>query len=161
MLSRKKGVLLGLLLAGVMSASSAHALNLASLKIAAGYIPDGKVFGGLLKANIGPFSTYAEFFRDAGVTTAHLGGNPISFKLPTPKIQPYFELGGGLSHATGHGDSKTSLMGNAVVGAEMDLGAMTRLFAQSKYIYTFRSDLSLARVRTVAIQAGLSWSLDI
>ena len=76
-----------------------------------------------------------------------------------PQLHPYIEAGGGISRSSGGGTSKTRAMANAVVGAEVDLSERTRLFGQVKYIYTFGSE-TLA-VREVAIQAGLSFNLNL
>ena len=161
-MTRKTALFLCLLISGLAFAPDVQGLDLASVKVGVGYIPDGSIFGGMVKASLGPFSTYTEFFKKSGTTTVNLGGNIFSLKLPLPKLHPYIEAGGGINRSSGGGSSKTRAMANVVVGGEMEMGGNTRLFAQVKYIYTFGSKVvTIDFNREVAIQAGLSFHLGL
>jgi len=159
-MNRKRVFFLVLLLSGILLSTNAYGLSLASVQAGAGFIPDGKIFGAMVKASLGPFfSTYAEFFKKEGITTTNVGGNFFSLKLPTPKLKPYIDFGGGLNRSSGNGASKTRLMASVAAGAEIPMGEKSGIFGHVKYIYTFGSDLMA--VRDVVIQAGLSFNLGI
>lgn len=163
-MKRKRVFFLVLLLSGLFLSTNAYGLSLASVQAGASFIPDGKIFGAMVKASLGPFfSTYAEFFKKGDHTTTNVGGNFFSLKLPTPKLKPYIDFGGGLNRSSDGDNSKTRLMANVAAGAELALGGKTSLFGQVKYIYTFGSSALIGNDvgRDVVIQAGLSFNLGI
>jgi len=136
-------------------ASDAQALG--ALKLGAGVIPNGRVPGGMVALEMGPFSSFIEVFKKSGTTTANLGGNLI-LKLPMPMLQPYAGAGGGLSKVSGDQfPTKTNLMLDLVVGADLHFSGKVGLFGQIKYIYTFGSGALI--VRDVAFQAGFALRL--
>jgi hypothetical protein len=130
-----------------------------SLKPGFAFIPDGRVPGGILQADIGPLSPFVEAYRKSGVTTANLGVNLVVVRLPAPVVTPYVAGGGGIARASGNGVTKTRAMVNGLAGADVKLPGTTSLFGQIKYIYTLGG--SQLAVRDVAFQAGLKIYLGL
>lgn len=136
----------------------AHALVGLSIKLGAGFIPDGSRPGGIVQADIGPLSPFAEFFKKSGVTTVNAGAN-LLLRLPFPLLSPYGGAGGGLSRTSAAGASRTRGLFNALAGADLKLPGATSFFGQIKYMYTFGSGNLV--VREVAIQAGLRFYIGL
>ncbi|MSS71318.1 MAG: hypothetical protein EXS64_07495 [Candidatus Latescibacteria bacterium] len=136
----------------------ADALVGVGFKLGAGWIPDGKIPGGMVAVELGPLSPFVEAFRKSGTTTVNLGGNLI-FKLPLPLVKPYGGAGGGLSRISGGGASRSRGLFDLVAGADVKLPGAVGVFGQIKYLYTFGSGTFL--LRDVAFQAGVVFSLGI
>ena len=130
-----------------------------SLKPGVTFIPDGKRPGGMLQADIGPLSPFAELYKKSGVTTANLGLNLVVARLPAPLVTPYVSGGGGIVRSSGGGITKVKAMVNGLVGADVKLPGSTSLFGQVRYIYTLGG--STLAVRDVAVQAGLKVYLGL
>ncbi len=133
------------------AASSAQALVGFSIKLGGGLIPDGRRPGGIVQADIGPISPFAEFFKKSG-TTFNTGANFL-VRLPTPLLSPYAGFGGGISRTTAAGISKSRTLMNLLIGADLKTQGTLSFFGQAKYIYTFGGK-TLA-LRELAFQAGL------
>ena len=148
-----------LLSALAFSASDADALVGITFKFGGAYIPNGSRPGGVIQADFGPLSPFAELYRKSGVTTANVGLNLIFFKLPLPILQPYIGAGGGISRSSGGGVSKERVMLTGLGGTDLKLTEGLHFFGQIKYLYTLGSGAFV--VRDVALQAGVAFRLGI
>ena len=155
----KRGIILLVLTTGIfLFAAEAHAIAGLSIKIGGGFIPEGSRPGGIVKADIGPISPFAEFFKKSGTTTLNLGANLLFFNLPLPILQPYLGGGGGVSWSSGGGQSKAYFLATGVGGTDLKLTESLHLFGQVKYLYTFGSGSFV--IRKVAIQAGVVFGFE-
>ena len=156
-MSRTAAVILSLLVATLASAPRAEAILGASVRVGGSFIPDGRIPGGIVNADIGPLNPFAEIYRKSGVTTVNLGGH-ILLKLPLPLVKPYGGIGGGITRSSGGGASRSRTLFSLKAGADLKIWGNAGLFGQIEYLYTFGSG-SFGLVRKVAIQAGLAFGL--
>lgn len=154
-MNAKAAVALGVVLTLAALPSTSGALVGISIKVGGGFIPNGRVPGALIQAEVGPLCPFAEFFRKSGVTTVNMGAHLIVLRLPAPIVKPYAGIGGGLSRVSASGTSKTRALVNAVVGTDLKLPGTTSLFGQVKYMYTLGAGTGRLGMREVAVLAGL------
>ncbi|MCZ6632884.1 MAG: hypothetical protein O7G87_05720 [bacterium] len=152
-------ILIVMCLCSLIVTPQVEAFDLFSFKVGGGYIPEGSLPGGIVKADIGPLSPFAEFFRKNSTTTVNIGANILLIKVSAPILKPYLGAGGGISRSSGGGRSKVRSLITGIAGADLKLTESLHVFGQAKYLYTHGSGRFM--IREVALQGGLVFGIGL
>ena len=152
-------ILIMICLCPLIVAPQIEAFDLFSFKVGGGYIPEGNLPGGIVKADIGPLSPFAEFFRKNSTTTVNIGANILLIKISAPLFKPYLGAGGGISRSSAGGQTKVRGLITGVGGTDLKLTESLHVFGQAKYLYTYGSGRFI--IREVALQGGLVFGVGL